>query len=278
MLKKNGIPDSSSGRSALEVAERTVREAGDTLRDAFRGSFSVDKKGRGNYVTDVDRRIEDAVVSTLRREYPDVGVLGEESGGTDVTSPYSWIVDPIDGTANFVRGIPQCATTLALLGPDGEPVLGCTYDPVHDDYFVASIGGGAFVNGKRMRPGALDAISDGMLGIDLPYGDDLVETSFDVLRELLPVQRVRMLGSGALGFAYLAAGWLDLYVHLSLKPWDVAAGLLMVREAGLETIDAHGRRATPDSGSFVSGNDPLLREFLARTARLTAAVPRPGPG
>lgn len=262
------IPRSSSGRSAAEVVEQAVREAGETLRDAFRGAVEVERKGRGNYVTDVDVRIEEAVVELLRREFPDFGVIGEESGTTTGTSGFSWLVDPIDGTANFSRGIPHFATTAALQGPGGEPVLGCTYDPIRDDFFTASVGGGAFVNGKPMKPGSLETISEGVLGLDLPYEENLVEVSFDMIKALLPVQRVRVLGSGALGMAYAAAGWFDLHIHLSLKPWDVGAGLVMVREAGADVVDVRGRVATPDSRSFVSGNLALLSEFAFRAADL----------
>ncbi len=262
------FPRSSSGRSAAEVIEQAVREAGESLRDAFRGSVEVERKGRGNYVTDVDVRVEEAVVGLLRREFPDFAVVGEESGTTTGASGFSWVVDPIDGTANFSRGIPHFATTAALLGPGGEPVLGCTYDPIRDELFIASVGGGAFVNGRSMRPGSLDTISEGVLGLDLPYEEDLVEVSFDMIKALLPVQRVRVLGSGALGMAYAAAGWFDLHIHLSLKPWDVGAGLVMVREAGAEVVDVRGWVATPESGSFISGNRALLSEFAARAAGL----------
>jgi myo-inositol-1(or 4)-monophosphatase len=274
MATRDDAPRSLSGRPAAEIAEQAVREAGETLQNAFRGSFSVDRKGRGNFVTEVDVRIEDAVVSLLQREFPDVGVVGEESGDTHGASRYSWVVDPIDGTANFANGIPHFSTTVALLGPDGDPVLGCTYDPIRDDLFTASVGDGAFVNGERMMPGTLSTISDGVLGMDLPYGDDLIDTSFNMIRTMLPVQRVRILGSGALGLAYVATGWFDLHFHLALKPWDVAAGLIMVREAGAEVRDAHGLRATPESGSFVSGNETLLSEFHAKIGDLNHGVPQ----
>ena len=231
--------------------------------------MAVERKGRGNYVTDVDLRVETEAKAALEREYPDFGIVGEESGGAAPgTGGYAWIIDPIDGTANFARGIPHFATTVALIGPEGAPVLGATFDPVRGDSFTAAEGQGAHVNGERLHASELRTISEGVLGMDLPYGDDLVDASFGVVQALLPVQRVRILGSGALGMAYTAAGWLDLHVHLSLAPWDVAAGLLMVREAGAEVIDAHGRAATPDSGSFVSGNAVLLQEFLDRTASL----------
>ncbi len=231
--------------------------------------MAVERKGRGNYVTDVDLRVEREVIATLEREYPEFAIVGEETGGTTPTDGgYAWIIDPIDGTANFARGIPHFATTLALIGPEGAPVLGVTFDPVRGDLFAAVEGLGAQVNGEWMRAGELEAITDGVLGMDLPYGDDLVDASFRVVQALLPVQRVRILGSGALGMAYVAAGWFDLHFHLSLKPWDVAAGLLMVREAGGEVIDAGGQPATPDSGSFVSGNAALVREFVDRTARV----------
>ena len=230
--------------------------------------MEIDRKGRGNFVTDIDVRVEQMARELVRNEYPGFGFIGEESGSVVGDEPYTWIVDPIDGTANFVSGIPHFATTIALLDGDGTPLLGCTYDPVRDDLFLAERGEGATANGRMLRVGALAAIDEGVLGFDLPYPDHLVDRSLALMRVMLPVQRVRLLGSAALGLAYAAAGWFDLHYHLDLRPWDVAAGLLFVREAGGHVVDIQGREATTMSGSFVAGNRLILDEFLLRTAAI----------
>ena len=270
MASLSQLPRSATGRPAADVARQVMSAGGEILRRSFRGALEVDRKGRGNFVTDIDVRIEQMAHDLLRREYPSFGFVGEESGSVAGDEPYTWIIDPIDGTANFAGGIPHFATTIALLGGDGVPLLGCTYDPVREDLFLAALGAGATANGRPMRVGALAAIDEGVLGFDLPYPDQLVDRSLELMRVMLPVQRVRLLGSAALGLAYAAAGWFDLHYHLDLRPWDVAAGLLFVREAGGHVVDIDGQEATTASGSFVAGNRLILDEFLQRTAAIRA--------
>jgi myo-inositol-1(or 4)-monophosphatase len=261
------LPVSVSGRSAEDVARHAVLEAGEMARKAFRSALTVtSKKGRGNVVTSADVEIERHLRATLGGEFPSFGFLGEESGAAQGTSPYTWVVDPIDGTANFAGGIPHFAVTLALLR-DGAPVLGYTYDPMADDLFSAVEGGDVQINGKPGAAGAKTDFEELMLGYDFPYGDPLVEKSMEIAKSLLPLHRVRVQGSAALGLAYVSVGWLDLYYHLSLKPWDVAAGLLLIQESsGGICVDFAGAPATPWSTTFVAGNEALVREFLEREA------------
>ena len=216
-------------------------------------------------MTDVDVSIEREVRALLAREFPFAGFLGEETGGSGGDSEFTWTVDPIDGTANFVRGIPHFATTIALLR-DGAPVLGITYDAIRQDTFYAVAGRGLTLNGVPMKPAYATSIEEANLGFDIGPEEDLNVRAFDIIRSLLPMYRARLLGSGALGFAYAAAGIIDLYFHLALKPWDVAAGLLFIQETGADavSIDFDGEPATPWSGSYLVGARNLLERV--RTA------------
>lgn len=262
------LPRSATNRTTEEVAVAAVREAGATLRNAFRSEgVDVSLKGRADVVTDVDVAVERETREVLLREFPGFGFLGEESGAVKGSEPYTWIVDPIDGTANFAKGIPHFATTLAFL-KDGVPILGVTYDPIRDDLFLATAGGGMTVNGQPAKASGETEMAQATVGFDIASDEALAERAFDIVRSLLPVHRARVLGSGALGLAYVAVGWFDLYFHLELKPWDVAAGLLFVQESegdGLVCVDAVGKSATLESGSFVAGGRVLVDQLLSRT-------------
>lgn len=261
------IPLAQSGRPAEQVAREVVYRASATIRAAFRGTFQVETKGRGNLVTDVDRRVEQEAREVLHREFPTFTILGEESGQERGESAYTWVLDPLDGTRNFATGVPFFCVTLALV--HGESILlGLTYDPLRDDLFRAAPGERMTVNGRHRHVTRMTAISQGSVGFDVPYNDSLAQRSFDIVRTLWPVQTVRVMGSAALGLAYAAAGWTDLYYHLGLQPWDTAAGILLVREAGGMVTDTHGVPATMYSGSFVASSPSLVGEFLERTAGL----------
>jgi myo-inositol-1(or 4)-monophosphatase len=263
------LPLSTSGRTAAEVARNAALQAGETLRRAFRDeAVDVSFKGRADVVTDVDVAVERVYRDVLAREFPGFGFIGEESDAVTGTEPYTWIVDPIDGTANFAKGIPHFATTLALLH-EKRVIAGITYDPVRHDIFTATAGGGMTVNGQPGSASRATDFSGITLGFDIASDEALVVRAFDIVRSLLPLHRVRLMGSGALGLAYVAVGWLDLYFHLELKPWDVAAGLLFIQESegdDLVCVDAvQGEPATLESGGFLAGSEELVREFIKQT-------------
>ncbi len=258
-------PKSRSGREALDVAKEAARVAGRIIQDRFQTSLQISFKGRADIVTDVDLAAEKAVLDLLREEYPEFGALAEESQPVDTGSPFTWVVDPLDGTRNFASGIPHFCTVVAL-AHQGEIVLGVTYDPVRDELFSAQLGKGASLNGDPISVSDVDEIDQAVLCFDLGYVDEKAGLALDLLRSLWPgIQGFRLMGSAALGLAYAAAGRVDMYFHHSLSPWDVASGLLLAREAGGEVVDRQGRRAGLFTPSVIASSPALIQSFLQAT-------------
>ena len=270
---QDGLPAAVSGRSALAVAEEVVREAGRVVRAWFQGvtgnesdgGIQVSFKGRNDLVTNVDRMVEAAAADLLAKEYPAFGLLAEESGRKPGKTSYSWILDPLDGTRNFANGTPHFAVNLALAKGDA-PLLGLTYDPIREELFHAEAGRGAFLNGKRLWVSGTGSLGQSVLGFDLGYVDEQAAHLLDMLHGLWPrMQAVRITGSAALGLAYVAAGRYQLYAHHHLWPWDVAPGVLLVREAGGVVTDLRGIPASVHAGGFVAANPAVHQEFMKAT-------------
>ena len=256
------IPKSRSGREAIDVITEAARLAGRIILDRFDTSLEVSFKGRADIVTDVDLAAEKAVLELLRGEYPDFGVLAEESSPVDTGSPYTWVVDPIDGTRNFATGVPHFCTVVAL-ARHGEPALGVTYDPVRDEMFRAEAGKGATLNGSPLSVSDKENIAAAIISFDLGYVDEKAGLALDLLRSFWPdIQGFRLMGSAALGMAYAAAGRVDLYFHHSLSPWDTVSGLLLTREAGGEVTDRQGNRAGLHTPSVIASSPKLIQSFL----------------
>ena len=262
------IPDSSSGRPAREVALEAARLAGGIIKDRFQTTKDIRFKGRADIVTDVDLAVEKAVLELLRGEYPDFGVLAEESEPIETDSPYTWVVDPVDGTRNYAIGIPHFCTVVAL-SRGNEVVLGVTYDPISDELFVAQQGQGASVNGEPISVSEKQEMEESLLGFDLGYVDEQAGLGLDLVRSLWPgIQGFRLMGSAALGMAYAAAGRVDLYFHHSLSPWDVASGILIAQEAGGIVVDRQGNPANLRTPSVIVASPRLIDRFLHATEGL----------
>lgn len=264
-----GLPTSATGKTAADVARAAARTAGDIIAARFRtldtGS-PIERmvKGRGNYVTDTDLASEEAAVGVLRTEYPDHRVLSEETynGVQRWDRGWLWVIDPIDGTANFARGIPTFAFNIALCR-DGEPVLGLTYQPVTGDEFLAERGKGLLVNGAPARVSSVATLAESLMGIGLGYDYERAKKALALLADLWPgVQMIQNIGSAALGLAYAASGRFDIYVHQYLFPWDIAAGIIQVREGGGLVIDREGRPPTVYSEGLIAGAQGPVQEFL----------------
>jgi len=256
----------------LETAEEAARAAGRIIRERFdasigtAGLIEVSFKGRNNIVTDVDHAAEEAVIAVLRREYPQHGIWAEESGRFQRESSFTWIIDPLDGTRNFASGIPHFAVSLALVDGD-TPVLGCTYDPMRDELFSAEAGRGTHVNGERVLVAQAEALEQCILGFDLGYVDDKAVWLMDMLRGLWPnMQAFRIVGSAALGYAYVAAGRFHLYAHHHLQPWDVAAGLVLSAEAGGVATTLQGAEPRVESTAIVAASPAIHAKFMAATS------------
>ena len=259
------IPLGTSGKTAIEVARDAAIRAGDILTDRFLKVNRVSFKGRGNIVTDVDTAVETEVLTILRREFPEMGTLGEESAGVSADKGYVWIVDPLDGTRNYASGIPFYSVVVGL-ALDGETLVGVNYDPARSEMFEAERGKGAFLNGRPMKVSEKSAIEDCIVGMDLSYDNEGAANGLDVVRSIWPgMQTARVMGSSALGIAYAAAGRTDLYFHHRLEPWDQVAGILLVEEAGGIITDRSGKRAGLYSDGLIASNPTLHAGFMRKT-------------
>ena len=259
------LPLAASGRTPREVALQVVAEAGALLRERFQGEFQVTHKGRGNIVTDLDHLVEERAIQLLCQEFPSFGILAEESDQVLSESSYTWVIDPLDGTRNFASGIPVFSTVLALAHEE-EVVLGLTYDPLRDELFLAEHGRGATLNGRSLHVSSRARVQEGVLAFDMGYSNERARDALELMVRLWPgMQSIRIMGSAALGLAYAAAGRIDLYFHHLLYPWDIASGLVLVREAGGVITDKDGNPAGLLTESSIASSPTLHAEFLRLT-------------
>lgn len=258
-------------RSAIiNVMVQAATKAGRSLSRDFGEvqNLQVSLKGPGDFVSQADRRAEEIVHTELSRSRPDYSFLMEESGavaGSD--SQHRFIIDPLDGTTNFLHGIPIFAVSIGL-ERQGQIVAGVIYNPAMDELYTAERGGGAFLNDRRLRVGARRKLSDSVIGTGIPHlgrghhGNFLVE----MRHVMAEVAGVRRMGAAALDLAYVAAGRLDGFWESGLSPWDMAAGILMIREAGGFVSDAEGGSDMLEKGSIVAGNE-IIQKTLLQTIR-----------
>lgn len=259
------IPPSISGRQAIEVAIDSVHKAEDIVMDRFNTTKDFSFKGRANVVTEVDLLSEKSIIDALHQEYPYFRIKSEESGSSETESPYEWIVDPIDGTRNYLSGIPHFSITLAL-AYKGEIIIGVTYDPIRKELFQAQKGGGAYLNKEPISISNHTEINQSVVGFDMGYSDKRASQGLEVAQKLWPgIQSIRVMGSAALGIAYAACGRIDLYFHHHLAVWDIAAGMLLVKEAGGIVVDRKGNETTQENDSIIASNPILIQSFLNLT-------------
>ena len=260
------LPRSSSGQTALSVCETAARRAGALVMERFRSDVEVSLKGRANVVTDADLASERLILDYVGAEYPEFGILSEESAPVAGSSPYTWVVDPIDGTRNFAEGIPHFCVVVAI-AEGSDVVAGVTYDPVRDEMFAAQRGRGATLNGEPMRVSDRQQIDESVLGFDLGYNFDQAKLLLEMASGIWPqVQAYRLMGSSAMSLAYAACGRIDLYFHHSLSAWDIASGILLAREAGGQVLDrATLEEATLFSSGLIVSNPTLVDQFLTMT-------------
>lgn len=248
----------------LDFAIDLAYRAGAVLRAGLERERTVEQKGEADLVTDVDRASEALIVEALRVRYPDHRIIAEEGGAAEGNSGYTWLVDPLDGTTNYAHGFPFYSVSLGLLQND-DLRLGVVYDPLRNELFAAERGRGAFCNGRRLRVSATGHLRAALLTTGFPYDrstnpeNNLAEFSRMVLR----IQGVRRSGSAALDLCYVAAGRTDGHWELGLHPWDVAAGALMIVEAGGQLSDWQGQPWTPWCPYLVASNGLIHAEIVA---------------
>ena len=255
------FPSSTSGMTALQVATKAARRAGAITLNWFAKVLDVSYKGRTNPVTQADLEAEAAVLDILQKEFPKHTILAEESGLSTGSSTYRWYVDPLDGTRNFVQGIPHFCTAIALANSN-EVIVAATYDPIRKELFTAEKGEGAYLNGRPINVSRKLEFENSMIGFDLGYSDKEAAKAIELISHIWPnMQGFRLMGSSALAMAYTACGRIDLYFHQTLSPWDVAGGILMVREAGGICQDRYNIYSRPETQSIIASNENLIKTF-----------------
>jgi myo-inositol-1(or 4)-monophosphatase len=251
-------------KSILELAVAIAREAGALQRERCGGLRQIETKSSAiDLVTDVDRASDDLIVGRIQTERPDDAILSEERVESAGRSGLRWVVDPLDGTTNYAHGFPHFAVSIGV-EREGERAVGVVYDPMKDEMFSAARGGGALLNGQPIRVSETANLQRALLGTGFAY--DVHSVDVDNLeyfaRFMKRVQAVRRAGSAALDLAYVACGRFDGFWELNLHPWDVAAGLLLVEEAGGTTSDFDGGPVPSSGARTVATNGPLHRAML----------------
>jgi myo-inositol-1(or 4)-monophosphatase len=245
------------------LAIESARKAGRILQKRLGRVKKVDYKGVVNLVTEMDFLSEKIIVSEIRKQHPNHGFLAEEKAREQTVSPYRWIIDPLDGTTNYAHGYPVYGVSIAL-ERQGEIVLGVVYDPSRDELFVAQKGKGARLNGRRIRVSSVPKLSRSLLATGFPY--DVRENpinNFDHFQNFaIRVHAVRRSGSAALDLCYVAAGRFDGFWEMKLGPWDLAAGSLMVQEAGGKVTDFRGRSLGLDGSYVLASNGRIHGEMI----------------
>lgn len=255
----------------LNIAVRAARQAGQIIgRYVGRiDSLNVAAKSRNDFVSEVDRMAESAIVDTIRKAYPHHGILAEEtSGETWPENEFVWVVDPLDGTTNFLHGFPQFAVSIALLHK-GQLDQGLVFDPLRNELFTASRGRGAQLNDRRIRVTKQRTLEGALVGTGFPFRSpeviDPYLASFKAVH--LEVAGIRRAGSAALDLAYVAAGRLDGFWEIGLNPWDMAAGCLLIQEAGGMVTDFAGGEDYLRSGNVIAGNVRFHSALADRVVR-----------
>lgn len=246
----------------LETAIDIAREAGSLLAHYYERRIGFELKGDYDLVTEADRASEKLVVERIHSYFPSHSVLGEEGGLRDNKSEYRWYVDPLDGTTNFAHGYPMFNVTLAL-EHNGEMACGVIFDPLRQEMFAAELGGGAFLNGRRIHVSKAAKLEESLLSTGFPSRKRHENVNVHFFHQVAMVTHgVRRGGSAAIDLAYVACGRLDGFWEFGLNPWDMAAGLLIVREAGGRTTDMKGGPATLDGPHIAVSNGAIHDQLL----------------
>ncbi len=261
----------------LNIAVRAARAAGNVIARnlGHADQFSVSEKHKNDLVTDIDRECESTIVSILSKAYREHAILGEEGGlKGDPEAEYQWVIDPIDGTTNFVMGLPHVGVSIALMHK-GKPELGVVFDPSLNEMFTAARGEGASLNGRRIRVGNQSSLDAAIVATALPVRyPERLEAYFKFLpRLVLNTADIRRAGAASLDLCYVACGRHDGYLEQGLKPWDFAAGELIVREAGGLVTDFMGTDRYKKTGNVLCGNPYIVKNLLTKVCNVPDLEP-----
>ena len=249
----------------LTIAVRAARKAGSIINRASLGGapLQVRSKRVNDFVTQVDQAAEDAIIATVKASYPEHGFLAEESGAAAPDAEYRWIIDPLDGTTNFIHGFPQYAVSIAV---EQRGILqhAVVYDPTKNELFTASRGRGAFLNDRRLRVTKCEKLADALVGTGFPFKE--MKRARLYLHQLKNIMEgsagVRRAGAAALDLAYVASGRLDAFWEIGLSPWDMAAGVLLIQEAGGLVGDLDGEPGFLESGDICAAAPRIFPALL----------------
>ncbi len=250
----------------LNIAVRAARRAGSIINRAALdggGGLKVTSKRAKDFVTQVDQAAEQAIIDIVRKSYPEHGLLAEESGASQADAEFVWIIDPLDGTTNFIHGFPQYCVSIGIRHR-GALTHAVIYDPVRNELFTASKGSGAYLNDRRIRVSTLTKFGDALVGTGFPFKE---LTRLDLYtRQLQTMMKtcagVRRAGAAALDLAYVACGRLDAFWELGLSPWDMAAGALLIQEAGGLVADLKGEQTFLESGDIATATPKVFTALL----------------
>ena len=248
----------------LNIGVRAARKAGSIInRASLDGGLNIRAKRANDFVTQVDQAAEQAIIDTVKKAYPDHGFLAEESGASEGSADYVWIIDPLDGTTNFIHGFPQYCVSIGVQHR-GALAHAIVYDPNRNELFTASKGRGAFLNDRRIRVTGQTKLADALVGTGFPFKE---LTRLDLYtRQLQSMMRnssgVRRAGAAALDLAYVACGRLDAFWELGLAPWDMAAGVLLIQEAGGLVGDLKGEQTFMQSGDICCSTPKIFPALL----------------
>jgi myo-inositol-1(or 4)-monophosphatase len=256
----------SSAHPLINIAVKAARRAGKIIIRYFSelDTLKVHEKGFNDLVTLVDKSAENDIIDTIRHAYPEHSILGEESGFHAGNDEFVWVIDPLDGTMNYTHGFPHFAVSIGIKYRE-QVEHAVIYDPLSQDLYTASRGSGAKLNDRRIRVSKLNTLEGALIGTSFPFHnrDQRLDQYFKLFKEVyIRCADVRRTGSAALNLAYVAAGKLDGFWEPSLKPWDIAAGVLLVREAGGFITDFKGENGYLDSGDVVAGTRKVHAELL----------------
>lgn len=251
----------------LNTAVKAARKAGNIISRASRDIdlIKVETKRRNDFVTEVDRASENAIIEVLREAYPNHAILAEESGASKGSQgDYVWIIDPLDGTTNFIHGMPHYCISIGLQHK-GVMQQGVIFDPIKNELFTATRGAGAYLNDKRIRVSSRDKMADALIGTGFPFRDTSFLDRYMAIFQAMTMNctGIRRPGAAALDLAYVAAGRFDAFWEIGLAPWDVAAGSLLVLEAGGLIGNLKGEGDYMETGEVAAGNPKVFAQMLA---------------
>jgi len=260
----------------LNFAVKAARRAGAIINRASDNldALTVRHKSLNDLVSEVDRAAEEAIIDSLRSVYPDHAILAEESGASG-ESEYQWIIDPLDGTTNFLHGFPVYAVSIAL-AHKGQIQHAVVYDPTRNDLYTASRGAGAYLNDKRLRVSRRDKLIDCLIGTGFPFRASADIDAYTAMFKALTTRTagIRRPGAAALDLASVAAGRLDGFWEIGLSPWDMAAGILLITEAGGLVGDLEGEANYMESGRIIAGNPKIFVQLLQAIQPHVRVAPR----